>query len=213
MRAPPVDGLLMASAQTDKVTAMRPVLLSTLLFVTIATACPGRAQDAGPIRFNFEAVAELAGADAAAEVAAALTAKPDPLRDPGLYAPISTGPAAPPDPSQGLQLLYGRGDIIIAPSARDTLTAWIDSFLTPTSRVEILSYSGSLNPAWQAGDAGQAPAMLARHEAIRTAFKRAIVVRDILTEKGIASDNIVVRALGPSSDGGPVERIDVVIVD
>jgi hypothetical protein len=203
----------MALARNDKVIAMRPVLLSISLVVATTTACPGWAQDAGPIRFNFQAVAELAGADAAAEVAAALTAKSDPLRDPGLYAPISVEPTSPRDPAQGLQLLYGRGDIVISPSAQETLVAWIDSFLTPASKVEILSYSGSLNPTHQTSGDAQGPAMLARHEAIRTAFKRAIVVRDILTQKGIASGNIVVRALGPSSDGGPVERIDVVIAN
>ena len=167
------------------------------------------------ITINFHAIEELAGGEAAGKVAAALTPAADPLTDKTMYAPIdpARAVAAKADPSRSLQILYGRGDLIISPSAKDILVEWIKSFLNPTSRVEILSYSGARNPAWDVpgNDPGDLKT-LTLHEAIRTAFKRALVVRDILTENGITDDGIVVRALGPVSDGGPPERIDVVLV-
>lgn len=167
------------------------------------------------ITINFRAVEELAGGEAAGKVAAALAPKADPLADKTMYAPIDPARvmAAKADPSRSLQILYGRGDLIISPSAKDVLVEWIKSFVKPASRVEILSYSGARNPAWDVpgNDPGDLKT-LTLHEAIRTAFKRALVVRDILTENGIADDGIVVRALGPVNDGGPPERIDVVLV-
>lgn len=167
------------------------------------------------ITINFRAIEELAGGEAAGKVAAALTPAADPLTDKTMYAAIDPARvvAAKADPSRSLQILYGRGDLIISPSAKDILVEWTKSFLNPTSRVEILSYSGARNPAWDVpgNDPGDLKT-LTLHEAIRTAFKRALVVRDILTENGITDDGIVVRALGPVSDGGPPERIDIVRV-
>lgn len=206
---------LMADAQADKVPTMKIVWRVTWLCMLASGLgfSPARSQDAGDaIQFNMKAVEELADTSAAAQVAAALAPAPDPLADASLYDPITVQPPAPANPSQGLQLIYGRGDIIIAPSARETLQSWLETFVSPNSRLEVLSYSGSANPTWEVpgNDPGNL-ATLARHEAIRTAFKRAIVVRDILTEHGIPGDNIVVRALGHATDGGPVERIDIVL--
>lgn len=207
--------VLMAGWQPDKVPTMninqRPVWILSL--AVCLWTCPALSQDTGgAIQFNMKAVEELADTATAAQISAALIPAPDPLADASLYDPITAAPAAPANPAQGLQLIYGRGDIIIAPSARQTLDSWLDAFVTPGSRLEVLSYSGSTNPTWEVpGNNPGSLATLARHEAIRTAFKRAIVVRDILTGQGIPGDNIVVRALGHATDGGPVERIDIVL--
>lgn len=113
-----------------------------------------------------------------------------------------------------LQILYGRGDLIVSPSARDTLESWAETFVSPTDRIAILSYSGHRPESWSEPSLhpGQEIATYSLHESIRTCFKRALVVRDVLIAEGVSEDRIVLRALGPSEDGGPAERIDVSLI-
>ena len=42
---------------------------------------------------------------------------------------------------------------------------------------------------------------------------RALAVRAFLIERGVRSTRIDVRAMGKQSEGGPSERVDVVLVD
>lgn len=166
------------------------------------------------IVINMRAVEELAGAQTAAEVAARLNPTDELLRDPTLFTPMDPEALEQGAPERGerLQILYARGSLVISPSAQETLVDWSESFLAPGMRVEILSYSGTVTPGLRASGSNPGNDLLtySLHEAIRTAFKRAIVVRDILVEQGIDPEDITVRALGPASDGGAPERIDVV---
>lgn len=185
---------------------------------TPALAQPVAAPEFSPQRdivINMKAVEELAGAATAAELAARLKPEAtDPLADRSLFTPIDPHADGKTAPVRGetLQILYARGSLIISPSAEETLHSWTESFLTPQSRVEILSYSGTVTHGLEASSSNPGNDLMtySLHEAIRTAFKRAIVVRDILIKQGIASDNITVRALGPAGDGGAPERIDVI---
>ncbi len=64
-------------------------------------------------------------------------------------------------------------------------------------RLQLLAY---------AGGAAQTPS-----QARRLSLSRALAVRARLIEKGIRSTRIDVRALGNKSEGGPPNRVDIII--
>ena len=47
----------------------------------------------------------------------------------------------------------------------------------------------------------------------RLSLSRALAVRAFLIEEGVRSTRIDVRALGNRAEGGPAERVDVVLVN
>lgn len=187
----------------------------TLASLTAAflSLTPAVAEEAD-ISIDMRAVEELAGAKAAASFSATLPvpAAPD-AAEQSLFAPLdeATGQDGVLR-GESLQVLYARGSLVISPSAKETLDSWIAAFLKPEAKVEILSYSGAMAADWQA--LGTSPGndfvTYSLHEAIRTAFKRALVIRDILIERGIPEDHITLRALGPAQDQSPPERIEVI---
>jgi outer membrane protein OmpA-like peptidoglycan-associated protein len=65
------------------------------------------------------------------------------------------------------------------------------------SRIQILAYGGDK------GDKGS--------EARRLSLKRALAIRQVLIDDGVASERIDVRAMGGADDGGPADRVDVYI--
>jgi len=67
----------------------------------------------------------------------------------------------------------------------------------PGSRIQILAYGG------EKGDKGS--------DARRLSLKRALAIRQVLIDDGVASERIDVRAMGGADDGGPADRVDVYI--
>ena len=67
----------------------------------------------------------------------------------------------------------------------------------PGSRIQILAYGG------EKGDKGS--------DARRLSLKRALAIRQVLIDDGVASERIDVRAMGGADDGGPTDRVDVYI--
>ncbi len=67
----------------------------------------------------------------------------------------------------------------------------------PASRVQLLAYGG------ERGDKGS--------DARRLSLKRALAIRQVLIDDGVASERIDVRAMGGADDGGPVDRVDVYV--
>jgi outer membrane protein OmpA-like peptidoglycan-associated protein len=65
------------------------------------------------------------------------------------------------------------------------------------SRVQILAYGGDK------GDKGS--------DARRLSLKRALAIRQVLIDDGVAAERIDVRAMGGADDGGPTDRVDVYI--
>jgi outer membrane protein OmpA-like peptidoglycan-associated protein len=65
------------------------------------------------------------------------------------------------------------------------------------SRVQILAYGG------EKGDKGS--------DARRLSLKRALAIRQVLIDDGVAAERIDVRAMGGADDGGPADRVDVYI--
>ncbi len=66
---------------------------------------------------------------------------------------------------------------------------------TPTLKVEVMAYGGT------PGDKGS--------DARRLSLQRALSVRQILIDSGIAQDRITVHAMGGVEDGGPADRVDI----
>ena len=184
---------------------MRPFNLLVVLSVVAANAAvPARADSAtsGVVEVNTNALYEAVGAEAMEAVPApAPMARPDVVR----LAESSS------EPVRTLQILYGRGDLVVSPSGRETLESWVDTFVSSRDRIEILSYSGHTPESWSEPslNPGKEITTYSLHESIRTSFKRALVVRDVLIEQGIAENRIIMRALGPAEKGGPAERVDV----
>jgi len=51
------------------------------------------------------------------------------------------------------------------------------------------------------------------HTARRLALRRALSVRNYLMEQGVDQERITVRAMGGATDGGPSDRVDIVLAD
>ena len=119
--------------------------------------------------------------------------------------------AAPPPQSNSVPAgpgLTKRSVILFAAGASDPaqsalgaikfLAGDLNTAMTgPGSRIQILAYGG------EKGDKGS--------EARRLSLKRALAIRQVLIDDGVASERIDVRAMGGADDGGPADRVDVYI--
>lgn len=128
--------------------------------------------------------------------------KPPPVAAPKTVAALPAGltPAAPKPsaPAAGVSaaILFAPGAVELTPGARAQLDAVLAS-LSGTQRVQLKAYA--------AGAPDDA-------EVRRTSLKRALSVRSHLLAAGMESTRIDVRALGPAGDGGPDDRLDVIVV-
>lgn len=107
-------------------------------------------------------------------------------------------PAASAAPTEGVTaaLLFAPGAVDLTPDAQAQLDALIAS-LTQKERVQLKAHaSGGPDDA----------------EVRRVALKRALAARSHLLANGMESTRIDVRALGPAGDGGPDDRLDVIVV-
>jgi outer membrane protein OmpA-like peptidoglycan-associated protein len=126
----------------------------------------------------------------------------------------STTPAPPPPktapagPTNGNENLTKRSVIIFAKDAPDPAAGALGAikFLagdlnaamgSPNARVELQAFGGSK------GDKGS--------DARRLSLKRALAIRQVLIDDGVAADRIDVRAMGGADDTGPADRVDVYI--
>jgi len=111
-------------------------------------------------------------------------------------APLAdAAPAA--DAAAAEALLFEPGSIEIPGQAAEQLRALAGNLQNGDDRVQLKSHAG-----------GSEDAAKAR----RLSLKRALAARAVLIEAGIDATRIDVRALGPAEDGGPPDRIDMVIL-
>lgn len=93
-------------------------------------------------------------------------------------------------------MLFAPGAVELTPEATAQLDA-LASSLTGQTRLQLKAHaSGADNDA----------------ETRRTALKRALAARSHLLAKGVDSTRIDVRALGPVTDGGPPDRVDLIVL-
>ncbi|MBW8708245.1 MAG: OmpA family protein [Alphaproteobacteria bacterium] len=115
---------------------------------------------------------------------------------------------APAGPTTGNESLTKRSVILFAKDAPDPAKAALGAikFLAndlnaamsgPNARVELQAFGGAK------GDKGS--------DARRLSLKRALAIRQVLIDDGVAPDRIDVRAMGGVDDTGPADRVDVFV--
>lgn len=115
---------------------------------------------------------------------------------------------APPASGGETPGLSKRSVILFAPQAADPaesalgaikfLAGDLNSAMTSaSSRVQIQAYGGNR------GDKGS--------DARRLSLKRALAIRQVLIDDGVAAERIDVRAMGGVDDKGPADRVDVFV--
>ena len=123
----------------------------------------------------------------------------------GSAAPPRTAPAGP---ATGNESLTKRSVILFAKDAPDPAKAALGaikflagdlnaSMTSPNARVELQAFGGTK------GDKGS--------DARRLSLKRALAIRQVLIDDGVAPDRIDVRAMGGTDDSGPADRVDVYV--
>lgn len=136
-----------------------------------------------------------------AKAAATNATPPPPVDAPQATAalpPAGLSPSVPSAPSEGVAaaLMFAPGAIELTAGAMAQLDALMTS-LTQKERVQLKAHASG----------GQDDA-----EVRRIALKRALAARSHLLANGMESTRIDVRALGPAGDGGPDDRLDVIVV-
>jgi len=125
-------------------------------------------------------------------------AKAEPV--PAPPSPASIEPNAPGLTKHSM-ILFAAGASDPAQSALGSikyLASDLNSAMTSAgSRVQLIAYGGDK------GDKGS--------DARRLSLKRALAIRQVLIDDGVASERIDVRAMGGADDGGPTDRVDVYI--
>ena len=120
----------------------------------------------------------------------------------------STPKTAPAGPTTGNENLTKRSVILFAKDAPDPAKAALGaikflagdlnaSMTSPNARVELQAFGGAK------GDKGS--------DARRLSLKRALSIRQVLIDDGVAPDRIDVRAMGGVDDTGPTDRVDVYV--
>jgi len=115
---------------------------------------------------------------------------------------------APAGPATGNESLTKRSVILFAKNAPDPAKAALGaikflagdlnaSMTSPNARVELQAFGGTK------GDKGS--------DARRLSLKRALAIRQVLIDDGVAPDRIDVRAMGGTDDSGPTDRVDVYV--
>ena len=115
---------------------------------------------------------------------------------------------APAGPVTGNENLTKRSVILFAKDAPDPAKGALGAikFLAsdlnaamsaPGARVELQAFGGTK------GDKGS--------DARRLSLKRALAIRQVLIDDGVAPDRIDVRAMGGADDSGPADRVDVYV--
>jgi outer membrane protein OmpA-like peptidoglycan-associated protein len=112
--------------------------------------------------------------------------------------PPQTGPSGSLAAGQQFRLTFGAGNAAVENAAGTQLDNIAKSLKgNEALRLQLLAYSGG---------ATQTPS-----QARRLSLSRALAVRSRLIKQGIRSTRIDVRALGNKSEGGPPDRVDVIV--
>lgn len=193
---PPVAAALPVTAPA--LAAVAPTHLTPRPLSAGLTPAPAPAEPA--VKANLSASAPPKPIIPAKAVATNAT-PPPPVDAPQATAalpPAGLSPSVPSAPSEGVAaaLMFAPGAIELTAGAMAQLDALMTS-LTQKERVQLKAHaSGSQDDA----------------EVRRIALKRALAARSHLLANGMESTRIDVRALGPAGDGGPDDRLDVIVV-
>jgi len=154
------------------------------------------------------APSSAANAIAAAEPRSAPVANPPPRSEPPAAPPPrqQTAAVAPvPQPpisageTQAMRIGFTGENVVLPEPSKGELKGVVETMTkNPAMRVQVKAYAS--------GNAEAAS------KARRISLSRALAVRAYLIEQGIGSTRIDVRALGNNAEGGPGDRVDLVLV-
>ncbi|MFN4284110.1 MAG: OmpA family protein, partial [Alphaproteobacteria bacterium] len=114
-------------------------------------------------------------------------------------APVPQPPAMPSGESQALRIAFSGESAALPEPSKAEMKAVVETLTkNPAMRVQVKAYAS--------GNAEAAS------KARRISLSRALAVRSHLIEQGIGSTRIDVRALGNNAEGGPGDRVDLVLV-
>jgi len=112
--------------------------------------------------------------------------------------PPQTGPSGSLAAGQQFRLIFGAGQAAVENAAGSQLDNIAKSLKRNEAlRLQLLAYSGG---------ASQTPS-----QARRLSLSRALAVRSHLIKQGVRSTRIEVRPRGNKSEGGPPDRVDVIV--
>ncbi len=133
-----------------------------------------------------------------ASPAPAPVAAPPPVAAPAAPAPETRVAALPPSTSAtgDVSLGFSAGEAQLSPENTRALDQLASRLGSGEDRIQIKAYASA---------AGAEAASSAR----RLSLSRALAVRSYLIDKGVRSTRIDVRALGPTNDSSPPDRVDV----
>lgn len=109
-----------------------------------------------------------------------------------------TAALPPPAEGQALQLVFEASSTQLNGAAETQLRQLAGSLATSEQRIQLKAFASGTSDRPSA--------------ARRESLSRALAVRSFLIENGIRSTRIDVRALGQPTDGGPNDRVDVILL-
>ncbi|GAJ30244.1 hypothetical protein Amme_113_016 [Acidomonas methanolica NBRC 104435] len=113
--------------------------------------------------------------------------------------PVAGAPGSAETEPDGMRLTFGSGSANLNPASLDALTALAKTLATePTRRISLLAYA--------AGSEDD------RSTSRRVALARALTVRAVLVNEGVATTRIYPRAIGlpPHGDASTPDRLDLI---
>ena len=149
-------------------------------------------------------LASIAPSALAPPAAPALPAAPMPTPAPQAAAPPQQLASVPPvgaavSGGKTMQLAFGESASQLDDKAKRDLDALVRSIGSDDeTRLQLTAYAS-------------APGADNASQARRLSLSRALAVRSYLIEKGVKSTRIDVRALGNKNEGGPADRVDVLV--
>jgi outer membrane protein OmpA-like peptidoglycan-associated protein len=172
-----------------------PVAQPPVVAAKPAPAAPARAAATPPV-----AVTPKAPAPRATAPVPTAPKKPAPVAPTPKTAAIPPKAAATVATGKLLRFEFSGNSANLPDDATGKLTSLAERLLAAENmRVQVKAYAG--------GAEGGASA------ARRLSLSRALAVRGFLIDKGVRSTRIDVRALGDKPEGGPPERVDVIVVN
>jgi outer membrane protein OmpA-like peptidoglycan-associated protein len=125
-------------------------------------------------------------------------ARPENAVPPPPPARQQTAALPPPAEGQALQLVFEPSSTQLNGAAETQLRQLAGSLATSEQRIQLKAFASGTSERPSA--------------ARRESLSRALAVRSFLIENGIRSTRIDVRALGQPTDGGPNDRVDVILL-
>jgi len=184
----------------------RPAVAAPVAPVVRAPVTPPPARPAAP-RAQESATAAPLRVTPPAPPPAPQVARQAPVQNRAVTPPKAIAPAPtsseqtaalPPADGQALRLLFEGSTMKLNAAAQQQLQQMAAAFAANNERIQLKAFASAKSDR--------------PSTARRVSLSRALAVRSYLIENGVRSTRIDVRALGAPSDGGPSDRVDVMLL-